>query len=151
MFCQRCQVLIFHSLIPTPPPNPLPKPKKYPRNRQHRHTHKRQQTRRPSHAQPLIHLHCEQWKHGSHAVARDTIGRHGGRPVQRPVDVDEIHGGRYEDAEVAPGEGDAGEDWGDPVDGGAGGPGEPEEAVNVSQVLLLLCGKDLPDGDAETA
>lgn len=59
MLCQRCHVSVFHSLIPTSPPDPLAKPEKHPRNRQHRHTHKRQQTRRPSHSQPLIHLHRE--------------------------------------------------------------------------------------------
>jgi hypothetical protein len=115
---------------PALPPNhfPIPPPKQ-PRNRNHSHAHKPQQTRRPRHPQPLIHLESEKRESGSERISCEAVGGHCGGTVERAVDVDEVEGRADEYAHVAPGEGDAGEHGGDPVRGGAGGPGEPEEAV----------------------
>lgn len=55
-----------------------------------------------------VHLEREQGEDGAEGVAREAVGCHGGGAVQCAVHVDQVGGGGYEDAEVAPGEGDPG-------------------------------------------
>lgn len=99
----------LHRIIPTLRPDPLAILVKQPRYRQHSHRDEAEQTCRPAHSKPLIHLESEQRKRSTKRVPRHTVRCHRRSTVQRPVSVDEVQCSAEEDAQIAPGKGDTGE------------------------------------------
>lgn len=80
------------SIIPTPRSNLTTIPKQNPRDRHHSHRDKRQQARRPSDAQPAIHLQREERERGAEREAQESVRGHGAGACGCLVGVDEIRG-----------------------------------------------------------
>ena len=109
------------------PPDPAAVKIQRERNGDKGHTQEAQQATRPRHAQTVIHGVCEEREGGPEGTPHEVVAGVDGGEVFG-VGVAEVAEDGHEEQEGAHAEEGAADDGHDPVERGAGGPAEPEEA-----------------------